>query len=469
MASSALFKTELLTLSRSWVLRGWVIALGLTEFFVLTGTMLGNRVRAVPASAVLSAHLNGFLLVWSLVIIVLGAGSVSLESDMIADGILSRACTRTQYIAAKLMARALVVLGVFLLSSAVAGVCAWRYTANDMTIGTMGTGILIVGLAVLLLLSLGIALSVIANNTVFAIVGALLLWYVASPIFSFMGADYLSPTSLVQSLPRILKDPEAPQVVQSVATATSLTIIFSKDLDAQKAEDVGNYILEAGSGQQAAPLTAVYDRSRNSVILGGLNLPPGDTVKVTVRNVTDAGGSEIGAAGDSITTTVPPSLPGAAAAVPGAAVAKHAVVPPPPVGARTISPAADRVPPRVLQCVATATSVKVLFSSDMDPVDAETLGNYIIENPSGKTLQARAATYNAGSHTVLLSGLHVSTNDPVKVTVTNARDRNGVSIPKRSNSATYSEVTTWKYVLGFGLPTIGAFLLATVWFSRRDL
>ena len=90
MASSALFKAELLALSRSWVLRGWLIALALTEFFVLSLSLLQNRAKPTLASGVLAAHLNGFLLVWSIVIIVLGAGSVSMESDVISDSILSR-------------------------------------------------------------------------------------------------------------------------------------------------------------------------------------------------------------------------------------------------------------------------------------------------------------------------------------------------------------------------------------------
>ena len=289
MAWSALFQAEFISLTRSWVLRGWLIALALTEFVVLFSNLLQNRVRPTPASGVLALHLNGFLLIWSLVIIVLGAGSISMESEVIADSILSRACTRTQYIGSKLLSRAFVVLGIYLLSSVIAGYCAWRFGANDMTLATMFAGILVVGLAVLLLLALGITLSVLCNNTVVAVVGMLLLWYVASPIFSFLGADYLSPASLTRNLPRILKDSNAPMFLQSTATATSLTLAFSKHLDPRMAEEPANYMLEGGPGVTYSARTAVYDQARTSVILGGLELPLGGTVKITVRNVTDAG------------------------------------------------------------------------------------------------------------------------------------------------------------------------------------
>ena len=40
MAWTALFTTELLALCRSWVLRGWLIALALAEFFMLTRALL---------------------------------------------------------------------------------------------------------------------------------------------------------------------------------------------------------------------------------------------------------------------------------------------------------------------------------------------------------------------------------------------------------------------------------------------
>src|ERR1035438_8284496 len=130
MAWTALFTTELLALCRSWVLRGWLIALSLAEFVTLTHALLRAPGNAVPASTVLATTLDGFLLVWSIVIIVLGAGSVSLESDVISDSILSRPCTRTQFISAKFASRVLVVVSIYLVCSLVAGFAAWRYGAQ---------------------------------------------------------------------------------------------------------------------------------------------------------------------------------------------------------------------------------------------------------------------------------------------------------------------------------------------------
>ena len=207
MAWTALFKTELLALTRSWVLRGWLIALALTEFFILAGSLQRSSAASAPASGILTAVLNLFLFAWSMVIIVLGAGSVSLESDWRSDSILSRPCTANSALSPlnSLPAHSY-VLGVYLVSALVGGFAAWRYGANDMTPATFSTGVCVVGLAVLLLLSLGIMFSVIFNNTVMAVASLMLIWYVASSIFGFLGAEYLSPFALSRNLPRMLKE-----------------------------------------------------------------------------------------------------------------------------------------------------------------------------------------------------------------------------------------------------------------------
>ena len=51
----------------------------------------------------------------------------------------------------------------------------------------------------------------------------LFLWYVAAQIFNFMGAPYLSPTSLVDKLPLIFKNSAAPEVIDAWATPSSVT------------------------------------------------------------------------------------------------------------------------------------------------------------------------------------------------------------------------------------------------------
>ena len=476
MASMALLKADLVALSKSWVLRGWLVALAFTEFWVLSTTMAASRGVSVAASSVLAGSLNLYLFVWSTFIIVLAAGSVSLEADMIADSILCRACTRTQYIVGKIASRSLVILGAYFVFSGIAGYVTWRFASSDMTVATMLTGIGIVGMAVFLLVALGVMMSVVFNNTIVSCIALLLLWYVASPIFMFVGADYLSPSSLTRTLPLILKDPTAPQVVQCTATTSSVTVAFSKDLRPERAEDVANYVVECPAGVVQTAQTAVYEKPRTSVVLSGLTLAPGQTVKVTVRGVTDVGGNEVSPAADTATATVPaeaksasansaPNVRSGPAAKPGTAAAPSAQSKPKPAAGRTTG---DRQPPRVTQCTATASSVKVTFSEEIDPKDAEKTANYLVESPMGKMQSARAATYSPSGRSVLLSGLVL---DPafVRVTVKDVRDMAGNVVASSGNSALFREVSNWKYVLGFGLPALFCTLFGIVWFSRRDL
>jgi hypothetical protein len=113
--------------------------------------------------------------------------------------------------------------------------------------------------------------------------------------------------------------------------------------------------------------------------------------------------------------------------------------------------------------------VRITFSKEMDPKDAEVVAHYIIENPPGHTQPARAATYSPGSNTVLLSGLKLSLDSMVKVTVKDVTDSHGNAIGTRGNSATYADVTTWKYLLGLGVPTLVFAMVAAFGFSKRDL
>ena len=455
MGWTALLRADLLVLSRSWVLKGWIIVLIVTGLVSVGGPLAAARSIPVPASGILATQLDAFLMIWSTVIIVLAAGSVSMETEIIADSILSRSCTRTQYIGAKLLSRMMVIEAVYLIYAATVAYVAWRYAANDMTLATITLGVGIVGLAVLLLSALGVAMSTLVNSTIFAVIGLLLLWYVASPIFTFAGADYLSPASLVRNLPRILKDANAPQIVEAAAEPTSIRVTFSKDVDAATAEQIANYTIEASADHRYTPQTAVYDKAKTAVVLGGLNLPPGERVTVTVRGVTDRAGNEISPAADLARTTVRSD---------GNAPPTQAAGAPSPSGRRTTATA-----PRITQCTAVGGSLRVTFSAAMNRKDVEDATHYIVECPPGTVRAAKFATWNADSHSVLLSGLDLPSGEQVKVTVRDVRDAAGTPVPKSGSWAVYSEVTPWKYLLGFGIPTLGACALAVLWFSRRDL
>ena len=487
MGWSALLQADLITLSRSWVVRIWALVLVLSFLFMLTSMLTANRIVPIPASNVLTAYLAIWLNVWSTVIIVISAGSVSLEADIVADGILSRACTRTQYILAKLAARALVIGGIYFICAGAAGYTCWRYAANDVTWWTMLTGIGIVGLALLMLVTLGVTLSVIFNNTIVSVIGLLLLWYVAGTIFAFVGAEYMSPTSLTQNLPQILKDANAPRVVSCAATKTSVSILFSKKVKQDTAEQIDNYTVESPKGTKHSPKTATYDDSTATVVLSGFDFKTGEKVTVTVQDVTDVAGNAISPAADTATSEEIKGKEGEGRGKKGKEAEtagndgkrqettgekkKEAEKKSDKDEKRPRSNQWDRQSPRVIKVTATRTSASVAFSEDVDAASAEKLENYTVESPVGRTHEPKTAAYNATTKTVLLSGLSFGAGSPVKVTVKNVADLNGNKIRNspRFNSGTFTEVQNWKYFIGFAAPTLLFAALSVVWFSRRDL
>ncbi|MDH7568665.1 MAG: Ig-like domain-containing protein [Armatimonadota bacterium] len=467
-AWAALLKADLDQLSKSWVLRGWVAALALTAFFGLVRALGGHREVPLPASQVLTQHLQLYLLVWSTVIIVLCAGAVSLETEIIADSILCRACTRTQYLLAKLVSRSAAVVGIYALFAGAAAYCAWRYGTRDITWQTAATGVGIVGMAILMLVSISLTFSVVFNNTIFAVVGMLLLWYVAGSVFNFLGAGYLSPIGLVGNLPRILRDTNAPQVIQCRATPSTVTVIFSKQVNPAQAQDVENYLVECPAGTKWIPGTATYDPSQTRVLLGGLELPAGALVKVTVRGVTDAAGNDISPTANTATARVGAGVEGEDGLAGTEGESDEASAPAPPRRGRGRG-RDERGPLRLLECAATPASLRLTFSRQVQRGEAENPDNYVVESPVGHTLKPAAAVYDPATRTVLLSGLTLTAGVPVKVTVRDVRDAEGNPIASPHNTALYTEVTTWKYFLGFGIPALGFALVALAWFSRRDL
>ncbi len=111
MPTLAILTHELNVLTTSWLVRLWLVAAVVGTFLVVAG----NWASMQSAPAVASVMFSFLVFPWFLVVIVLGISPVTgTRLDALADGILSRPVTRHEYLFAALLARILVVLGVFL-------------------------------------------------------------------------------------------------------------------------------------------------------------------------------------------------------------------------------------------------------------------------------------------------------------------------------------------------------------------
>ena len=175
--------------------------------------------------------------------------------------------------------------------------------------------------------------------------------------------------------------------------STSLTLLFSKKWSPTR-RAIENYLVWCPPKEGACP-PAVYDPTEMRVVLGGLRLPPGKTVKVSVSGVVDSAGNEISPAAATARATVTGATPetgGAEGDDPPVAPRAEEEYPAaePDTAGNARRPPAERErrgedrPLRVAQCVASPSSLKVTFSRPVEARDAERPRNYVIESPRAR-------------------------------------------------------------------------------------
>lgn len=185
---------------RSWLVRGWLAGSALVALVIVV-IASGEETQA---SRVVSGGLTLYLLALSVVVILATASAVSGEAGVLADAILSRAVTRDDYLLAKFAARLFGVAAVFLAVVVPLVVLAARYADNDLSPAGTALGVGLVLCLLLFLSALGVALSAMLNNTLFAVATLAVAWYFAGAAFSFLEVGFLSPEEIVNDLEDIV-------------------------------------------------------------------------------------------------------------------------------------------------------------------------------------------------------------------------------------------------------------------------
>ncbi|HOS92329.1 MAG TPA: hypothetical protein PLD23_10205 [Armatimonadota bacterium] len=198
----ALLHRDLVTIARSWVARGWLVLSALAAAVAV----LGQSTQGLPASQVAAQIQLTFLFLWSIFVIVIGASAVAPESGVLADSVLSRPVTRSQYILAKLTARSFAVLVVFVSVAGGSAYATWRYSKlPDVSFADVSLGVVHVLTALLFLVAVSVAMSSVMRTTFVAIVALVLAWYSVGALFEFLNVSFLSPFELRTSLPECLR------------------------------------------------------------------------------------------------------------------------------------------------------------------------------------------------------------------------------------------------------------------------
>lgn len=198
-----LVRRDLEQLISSWLLRGWVVLLAAPAAFLVVVAAREDELASETLAAYVAAVLAP--LSW-IVISVLAGTAVSGEASTIADSVLSKSVTRSEYIWAKITSRLVVFMTIYFSVVIPFAYLIDRYaTSNDTTISGVMSGVVLVGVLFVFLTSFGIALSTVFRNSQFAVVAALLTVAVSGAVLQFLGLKWMSTTAVIGGLPETFR------------------------------------------------------------------------------------------------------------------------------------------------------------------------------------------------------------------------------------------------------------------------
>jgi ABC-2 type transport system permease protein len=204
----AVFQADLKQTLHSWIYRAWVVlSFGATLGYLLYrfgAKQVGGFVQPAP-------EMVGDILHWVVfgsitLIIVLTAGAICAERGTMADAVLSRGISRYQYFLGKLHARLLLVLGTYLAMCVVALAGGFLLLHSDaLTLHGSLVAILTVAAVLVIVVTGGVSVSAVSNNTVVSIAIVWLTLYGVAFALSLLPAHYPSPDRALERLPDILR------------------------------------------------------------------------------------------------------------------------------------------------------------------------------------------------------------------------------------------------------------------------
>jgi len=204
----AVFQLDLRQTFRSWIYQAWMFLM----IAASAGYLLYNLGAKQEGSWVVPAHnMISELLRWVLwgsvtLIIVLAAGTICSERGTVADSVLCRGISRYQYFLGKWHAKLFAVLGMFFLMGTVTIAAAGVLLHGEhLQLGGCLVALAVIAAILVLVISCGVSISALANNTVVSIAIVWLVLYGGGFLLSFLPERFPSPDRVLKNLPNILR------------------------------------------------------------------------------------------------------------------------------------------------------------------------------------------------------------------------------------------------------------------------
>ena len=192
----------------SWIYRLWVLlTVGAAAGYLLYRYGAKQVAGIVSSAPELISDLLHWIVHGSVIlIIVLTAGTICGERGTMADSILSRGISRTQYFLGKWHARLAAILSTYFVLG-VAALIASVFLLHGENLSLLGGLVALGTVAVLLVpvITCGVAVSAMVNSTLVAIAVVWLVLYGSGFALSLLPANFPSPDRMLVNLPNILR------------------------------------------------------------------------------------------------------------------------------------------------------------------------------------------------------------------------------------------------------------------------
>ncbi|MEE8422549.1 MAG: hypothetical protein V3S31_07210 [Dehalococcoidia bacterium] len=198
----AILRYDLGQLTHSWLVRIWVILLAVPALFLVVVAANEGELASETLAAYTAAVYAPFS---AIAVAVLAVGAVSGEAGVSADSILSKSVTRTEYIAAKIVARLGVTLGIYVAIMIPFSYLVMRYAISDASVSGVVVGLLMVASLLTFLVSVGITLSTFVRNVLVAVLVLIVGILMSGVILQFVGLTWMSTTAVINELPETFR------------------------------------------------------------------------------------------------------------------------------------------------------------------------------------------------------------------------------------------------------------------------
>jgi ABC-type transport system involved in multi-copper enzyme maturation permease subunit len=204
----AVFQADCKQTLCSWIYRVWVLLTMGAAVGYLLYRFGAKEVSAMvqPAPEALAEFFKWVVFGSVTLVIVLTAGSICSERGSMADSVLSRGISRYQYFLGKWHARLLVVLVTFFVMSGVAlGGAYFLLHSDNLALSGSLVALLTVASLLASVITCGVSVSAMSNNTVVSIAVVWLALYGGCFLLSLLPGSLPTPDRALHRLPEILK------------------------------------------------------------------------------------------------------------------------------------------------------------------------------------------------------------------------------------------------------------------------